>query len=355
MSWVSLEIRKTLRVSRRYIYNTSLMLSCPKAILLMFFAGLCVCGGCGMQSQPYVTPDRLQRGLVIVLPGIEGRSALNRSICQGLDEGGVNWAIELNDWTSEWGPLVNLRSEERNRRKAVEISDRINRYRVAFPERPVILVGQSGGAAIAVWVAEASHPAEPLEGLVLVNAALSPEYSLIPALRNTRRGIATFYSPRDWFMLGLGTRIFQTMDGQHSVSAGKEGFVAPQPAPEEYHRLYQIGWNSQMADTGHTGLHVTSAASDFVSQFIAPLVLQKPWSADFMERVAQRELQRQIDSPQTASVPVTPKPETRHAQDTSDEPEEVEEVEETTPAEPEPPWTVITPRPDRPDMPPTGG
>ena len=57
-------------------------------------------------DQPYVVSERLNRGLVIALPGIEGRSKLNEDICRGLDEGGVSWAIELYDWTSDRKSVV---------------------------------------------------------------------------------------------------------------------------------------------------------------------------------------------------------------------------------------------------------
>ena len=43
------------------------------------------------------TAERLQRGLVLVLPGVEGESCLNHSIARGLADGGVEAAIEIFD------------------------------------------------------------------------------------------------------------------------------------------------------------------------------------------------------------------------------------------------------------------
>ena len=110
--------------------------------------------GCG-SSQRYVSSDRLLRGLVIVLPGIEGHGLLNRQICEGLNDGGVNWAIELRDWTTgiPGNFLYHLRAQKRNRRVAAQIAARIGRYNVRYPGSPVVLIGQSGGGAIAVWTA----------------------------------------------------------------------------------------------------------------------------------------------------------------------------------------------------------
>ena len=47
------------------------------------------------------TPERLQHGLVLVLPGIEGESCINHNIAHGLADGGVSSAIEIFDWTRE--------------------------------------------------------------------------------------------------------------------------------------------------------------------------------------------------------------------------------------------------------------
>lgn len=254
-----------------------------KWILTVIVCGLGYCAGCGSE-QPFVTPDRLQRGLVVVLPGIEGRdSGLADSIARGLDQGGVNWAIEIEDWTSAWGPLYNLRAEDRNRLKAQQLSHRIRRYQLAYPDRPVVLVGQSGGGAIAVWTAEVLQPKQTIKGILLVNVALAQDYPLFKAFDHTELGIVSFYSPRDWMLLGVGTTVYGTMDGRHSVSAGMERFEIPVECPHAYDNLFQIGWTKEMTREGHPGLHMTSAAKDFVARYLAPLVLAKTWNTQGIE------------------------------------------------------------------------
>ncbi|MBN1942910.1 MAG: hypothetical protein JW849_06410 [Phycisphaerae bacterium] len=267
--------------------------------MLTAACGLVLCVGCG-PKQPWATADRMQRGLVVVLPGIEGRqSGLADSIAEGLDQGGVNWAIEIQDWTSGWGVLYNLRAEDRNRLKAQELSHRIRRYQIAYPARPVVLVGQSGGGAIAVWTAEALNPDQRIEGILLINVALSRDYSLLRALDHTERGIVSFYSPRDWMLLGVGTTMYGTMDGRHAISAGMEKFRAPAAdRPAAYARLFEIGWSKEMARTGHPGLHVTSAAKDFVARYIAPLVLADAWNAKNIEAIRK-------DLPDISGTPTT--------------------------------------------------
>ena len=199
-------------------------------------------GGCN--SQPYRTAERLERGLVIVLTGIEGRSAINEDIMKGLDAGGVDWAIELYDWTAPLVPLYNLRAEAHNRQKAKVLARRIARYRWDYPRRAIVLIGQSGGGAMAIWTAEALLGGQEIDGIVLLAAALSPDYHLEFALERTKRGIVSFHSSRDWMFLGLGTIIYGTMDGEHTASAGQVGFALPEdkPSRQGYEKLFQVAW-----------------------------------------------------------------------------------------------------------------
>jgi pimeloyl-ACP methyl ester carboxylesterase len=254
------------------------MISRSLPIMILAVAAVAGCGG----DQPYVTPERLNRGLVIVLTGIEGRSAFNEDICKGLDDGGVRYAVELYDWTSRLGPLYNLRAGGRNHKQSQEIADYIRRYHRVCPGRPVFLVGQSGGGAIAVWVAEELGPSQ-VEGVVLLAASLSPKYRLDKALGASARGVISYYSHRDWFL--LGTNIAGTMDGELTSSAGRIGFDVPSPAPGVYKKLWQIPWQPHMADMGHTGGHLTSGDSSFVSHFVAPFINTPTWDEFAVGRV----------------------------------------------------------------------
>ncbi|MDY6914198.1 MAG: hypothetical protein SVT52_07075 [Planctomycetota bacterium] len=247
--------------------------------------------GC-IASQPYVSRERLQRGLVIVLPGIEGRSGFNEAICRGLNDGGVNWAIELYDWTFVlFGPLYNLRNEQGNREKAEWVADRIVRYQVSYPDRPVILVGQSGGGAIAAWVAEALPGGTGIDGIIMLAVSMSPNYMLDDALAKTRLGIISFYSSRDWFLLGLGTTISGTMDGEHTSSAGRIGFELPSEPrrAKTYEKLLEVPWFEKMAKTGHAGGHLTSGAGRFVRRYVAPFVRANRWDQQQVARVLRGE------------------------------------------------------------------
>lgn len=263
-----------------------------KLVLIVAIAGmLCGCNPLTIFSRRGMTAmsGRADRGLVIVLPGIEGRSGLNEAICTGLAEGGVPYKIELYDWTSRLGPVANQRAEGRNREQATQIAASIVRYKTAYPGRPVFLVGQSGGGAMAAWVAECLPSNQQVDGIVMLAASLSPTYSLDVALARSKRGIVNFYSSRDWFLLGIGTTVLGTMDGAHTSSAGKTGFERPAllTRSKAYERLYQVSWTPAMAQAGNTGTHISSGASAFVATYVAPLIMTPAWSHQTIDRIIQ--------------------------------------------------------------------
>ncbi len=283
---------------------------------LMIMSILCglLFSGCGYYQ--YVTAERLDRGLVIVLPGIEGRSRFNEAICDGLADGGVDWAIELYDWTTWPGPLFNLQAHHRNRRKAMELAARIVRYTMKRPDRPVVLVGQSGGGAIGVWTAEAVPPGEKIDGIIMLATSLSPKYTLDVALSNSRRGIVSFHSSRDWFFLGVGTAMHGTMDRRFGFSAGCMGFELPEDKARTgfYRKLFQIAWDKKMAEKGNQGLHLTSGAARFVSFYVAPLILADKWDRDLIERIVEGTAVRPEHKTKPKTSPaISPRPATRPA------------------------------------------
>ena len=281
--------------------------SMPRNVSVVVLAALALTG-CGYKSvfiNAYANDEARGKGLVIVLSGVEGRSPFNEAICDGLADGGVTWAIDLADWTTSapMNFLVNLRDEPRNRLKAQEIADAIVRHHMAYPHSPVVLVGQSSGGGMAIWVAEALPPTEQVDGIITLAPSLSPGYSLDSALARCRRGIVNFYSERDWFLLGVGTTLSGTMDGMHTSSAGRVGFEPPPTGPSLtlYERkLFQIPWQPSMAETGYSGMHLTSGARVFVTAYVAPLVLAKTWDLSSIQAVASGTF------PESLGVPTRP-------------------------------------------------
>lgn len=226
------------------------------------------------------TPDRLAQGLVLVLPGIEGYSRLNRRLARGLAQGGVPFSIEIYDWTFGWiWQLWSLRSRRRHIEQATILASRIAEYQNQHPGRPVHMVGHSGGGAMIAFTLEALDPVRRITSGVMLVPALSPDYDLRTAVSRTEQGIWNYCSRGDVFFLGAGTLLCGTADGRHCVAAGNTGFLEAAVARAkvtEQASLRNVPYRREMIRTGHTGGHLSVTRPGFISQEIAPLFVRTP-------------------------------------------------------------------------------
>jgi pimeloyl-ACP methyl ester carboxylesterase len=232
--------------------------------------------------------QKLDQGLVIVLPGIDGRAPYNENACKALCEDRLDMAVELYDWTLPLGLVLNQCAIFRNRLAANELASRIVRYHREYPNRPVFLIGHSGGTAIAVWAAEVIPDGERIDRVVLLASSLSPGYDLSAALKHTRLGIVSFYSGHDVALLGAGTILLGTMDGQHTEAAGKVGFRPLGYGAESYGRLIQVPWEPRMAATGHDGGHFGYTAPGFMEAHVKPWIAGASWEDGLTNTQANR-------------------------------------------------------------------
>ncbi|MBP7935031.1 MAG: alpha/beta fold hydrolase [Phycisphaerae bacterium] len=234
--------------------------------------------GCGLSELR--TPTRMDKGLIIILPGIEGRSPLNSSIAKGLAEGGVPAAITIHDWNlapTFLAGVVNLRAQSHNLSEARRVAANIVAYQNKYPGRPVHVIGHSGGGGVAVYVLEALPPKHEITSAVLLAPAISPDYDLRRALKKTHEGIWNFYSPYDVGFLKLGTSVAGTIDGRMTQAAGAVGFSIPWGLSREDRQLYgerlhQQRYTPKMAESGNTGTHFGWAGRSFVAEWLAPLI-----------------------------------------------------------------------------------
>lgn len=225
------------------------------------------------------TPERLACGYTIILPGIEGASLANSNLAQGLADGGLDTAIEVDDWTTGYlvGYLVHLRYLTRNRRQAQRIADKIVAYQDEFPGRPVNLVGHSGGAGIALLALEALPPGRSVSSVLLLAPAVSPAFDLSTALARAERGIWNFWSPLDVFFLVIGTVAAGTIDGRHTIAAGACGFARstgndPTADSACANRLHEIKYARGMMRSGSLGGHFGCVGRRFSRDYLAPLL-----------------------------------------------------------------------------------
>jgi len=251
--------------------------------LVIFFTISCAAmtlGASGCSLADLDTPQRLERGLVLVLPGIEGPSPANYNIARGLDDGGVDAAIRVVNWGTDipGGMLVNLTDYARNQRVAEQIRDQLLDYGRNHPGRPVHLVGHSGGAGIAILAVERLPKDRPVNTVVLLAAAISPRHDLRQALQRVTGGIYNFSSRLDVGLLGAGTAALGTIDRDYGAAAGSVGFETPVGLYDDERKLrkklHEIPWTAGLIIDGHDGGHFGWTVRNVVKKHIAPVLIR---------------------------------------------------------------------------------
>jgi len=235
--------------------------------------------GAGCAS--HTTRARYDRGLVVVVPGIEGEGIFNWEIVHGLDNAGVPYALEIDDWTTGIAPLFlyHLMDHKRCLAEARTVAERIERYARWHEGKPLWIVAQSGGGGIAVLALDAMAEDCQVDGVVLIAPGIGREYNLAKALRRVRTKIYHYYSRSDVFFLGAGTTVFGNIDRTHGKSAGRHGFIVPDGLPDEDKAMYkskleQFDCSSRKVTKGtsHIGLHLTSSDPRFIEKVVAPRI-----------------------------------------------------------------------------------
>ncbi len=231
-------------------------------------------GGC---HTPGPTSQQLGAGLVWLIPGIHGEPWMLANAQRGLRDAGVESGIEVYDWKRPelFGVMLNLIDIEANLKHAAQIAHEIDSYHREHPGRPIDLVGYSGGGGLAIMAVEALPQDVRLRNLILVQAAISPDYDLSQALRHIDGSIINFHSKLDWVVLGLGTQALGTMDRAYVPSAGKSGFNLATAVPDEAlrQRVRQPRWTPKMMLTGHYGGHMGMLAYGWNRKYLAPYLM----------------------------------------------------------------------------------
>ncbi len=216
-----------------------------------------------------------------MFPGVEGGPLALGEARRAFRDVGVESRIQTHDYGRPFGLLANLMAYDSNRRAAVSIAKQIVEYRVKHPSTPIDLVGYSGGGGMAVMVAEALPEDVRLRNVVLCQPAISPTYNLSTALRRVDGKLVNLYATNDWFMLGLGTSVFGTMDREYTAAAGKDGFTEPLELddPKLAARFEQRCWTPDMIFVGHGGMHAGILSYGWNKAMVAPWVVSQPKAA----------------------------------------------------------------------------
>jgi pimeloyl-ACP methyl ester carboxylesterase len=214
-----------------------------------------------------MTPAALERGYVLMLPGVENYAWTMAGTARGLRDAGIDRAININQWGDRpFGMFLNLKHYAENREKALQIADTLVHYRREYPAAPITLVGYSGGGGMAIFVAEVLPNDVMLDRIILLAPAISPGYDLSKALAQSRRGVVNYFSPSDDIMLGWGTRTYGTMDRVFCDAAGRVGFTT------EDDRIVQFRWRQEWRELQNDGGHTGWAARAWARQVLAPQI-----------------------------------------------------------------------------------
>lgn len=245
------------------------------AVLLLV---VCWCGCARMINATSV--DRRDHGYTLVLTGIEGAHPGHACFVAGLKSGGVTSEIEVVDWTTGVPALmlVHLRGAGRHQRQAAGIAEKIARYQDKYPGRPVNIIGHSGGGGMTLLTVESLPDHRLVDSIILLAAAVSPDFDLRPVLPKVKRGIWNYTSlVGDAPLLVAGTTAFGTIDGCHMPSAGACGFRFPVDATHSDRdmyasKLFERPYRLQMAFNGNFSDHFGGLNPLFAKNELAPLV-----------------------------------------------------------------------------------
>lgn len=231
------------------------------------------------------------RPYVLHLPGVSGTSIVDYTLRAGLRAGGFDGPFEIYDWTCHDPGIPALHARARNEDQAQVVADMLTKQYRAHPDQPIYVTCHSGGSGPATWALERLPADVKVACFVMLAPALSPTYDLSKALARVSGPAYCFYSERDDMVLGTGTKLFGTIDGQRVEAAGRVGFQKPPGADDlAYAKLIHRPYESSWTRYGHIGGHIGCMGSPFVEAIVAPLMLGHAATADVLNRTVPQPL-----------------------------------------------------------------
>ncbi len=224
----------------------------------------------GCSNATSLSHGKPEKGAVWLVPGIEGQTFLTGDVEKALRANNYEGDINRYNWGNPLMPLKNLRNAKHKQLQSQRLADELSEYSRQYPGQPIDMIGYSGGAGLAVLALEKLPHDVRVRNVTLVHGALSPEYDLTEALAKIDGRLKNVYSSADWLILGIGTRIFGTVDGTKTDSAGMIGFDLEKSVPDRSLRckLEQIPWRwDQHRWGGHLTLYDYKFNRDYVTTF----------------------------------------------------------------------------------------
>jgi hypothetical protein len=157
-----------------------------------------------------------------------------------------------------------LRSRRVHRAAALRLARFVRRVHRRRPDRPIWLVGFSGGGWIAVRALELLGPGAPVRGAAICAAPISRRYDLTRAARAVGDRLVVTSSWGDWILLAVGTTLLGTADGRHEPAIGMTG---PKPGTPG-----GVSWGLGDLWRGHLGGHFSACNARWLAERVWPRI-----------------------------------------------------------------------------------
>ena len=229
---------------------------------------------CDIQAPAVSGPAPVRHsGKLIVLPGSANTKYHLAGFVRLAAQQLPGFEIDFRPWGIPFLALHNLQAHERNAETARRMSREIVRWRRDHPEELLYIFGYSGGGGMATLIVSELPEDVTVDRVVLLAPAISPDYPMKEhVLPRVTEFVANYASTVD-VQVGWGTRMFGTIDGVESDSAGVVGFSAVHPDILQWH------WSESDRVYGHRGNHRAYLGPRWQSAFLLP-VLDPRFSAD---------------------------------------------------------------------------
>lgn len=228
-------------------------------------------------GEPVAVAEADADALILIADGVGGFDLTSFGLRHVAGRDATTLLVRAVSWGHGWGRWwADLSNVADQRRGAEKLAGEVQTWVARHPDRPVFLVGKSGGTAIVAGALE-RLPEGSVASALLLASALSPGYDLSTALRAVRGELVAFWSPYDVLILGVGTLLFGTMDRVRSVGAGLVGFRVPQALDDDGRRRYaerlrQVRWGRAMIRVGNLGGHAGTDNPAFLRRYVVPLL-----------------------------------------------------------------------------------
>lgn len=247
---------------------------------LILPALLAFTAGCAATQQPVVTrgsaaPDA---DIVFVADGSGDYRTTSTALGRAVGDSGATLRIETFVWSHGYGRVMaDHLDHDKHLVEGQRLAELVAVFRRCRPERAIYLVGHSTGCAVVLAAAEASPPGS-VDLILLLAPAVSKDYDLRSALRNSRRGIDAFTSRRDIGALGVATGLGGTADRRRTAAAGRIGFTPILTCPGDdalYAKLRIHPWDPSVEWSGNSGRHYGTIQEGYVRAYLLPLLVRQ--------------------------------------------------------------------------------